>query len=384
MVIKITKNVLIAHQSAIPHYRVPFYNTLEKRRPADWRFDVVSDTSEESNQRFYEDAFPAEEFEFPVVEVRSRQVQVQGKQITYQPFWLKAAGYDLIIVEHALNNLTYPLCQIQQLGETKVAYWGHGRDLSVTEPSPMKLLLEWIKKILAQSADGYFAYTPGVREYLIQQGLSPEKLFTVNNTIDIREQRKAYQQLKAMRDDFRKERRLENQTVLLFVGRFTPLKRIDFLLHAMDHLNEMREDIHLLLVGDGPAVARYRRRSNVSFLGPILDLDKLAPAYIASDLFVYPGAVGLAPLQALCYDLPVLWIEADNHKPEVEYLTEENSLMLEGDIDPEGYARAVLALSQDQKRMNSLRDGIWETINHLTVDAMASRFIDGINSILGD
>jgi hypothetical protein len=80
----------------------------------------------------------------------------------------------------------------------------------------------------------------------------------------------------------------------------------------------------------------------------------------------------------------VLWIEADNHKPEVEYLREKNSLMLEGDIDPEGYARAVLALSQDQKQINALRDGIWGSINHLTVDAMASRFINGINSILGD
>ena len=40
------KKVMIAHQSTIPHYRVPFYNMLNKMRPIDWQFEVVFDPND--------------------------------------------------------------------------------------------------------------------------------------------------------------------------------------------------------------------------------------------------------------------------------------------------------------------------------------------------
>ena len=40
------KQVLIAHQSTIPHYRVPFYNSLNTLKPDEWRFEVVFDPDE--------------------------------------------------------------------------------------------------------------------------------------------------------------------------------------------------------------------------------------------------------------------------------------------------------------------------------------------------
>ncbi len=131
--------------------------------------------------------------------------------------------------------------------------------------------------------------------------------------------------------------------LLLFVGRFTSNKRLPFLLEAFATIQETRSDFHLLLVGDGEALVARPRLDNVSFLGTIVDLESLTRIYAASDVFAYPGAVGLAPLQALCHDLPIVWIDAANHKPEVEYLSPLNSVRLNASTTPEAYGRAIMA-----------------------------------------
>jgi glycosyltransferase involved in cell wall biosynthesis len=117
-------------------------------------------------------------------------------------------------------------------------------------------------------------------------------------------------------------------------------------------------------------------------MGAITDLDRLAPIYIASDVYVYPGLVGLGPLQAMCYDLPIITIDADSHKPEIEYLSLKNSIILPNSTNPEIYAQALINLFQDTDRLNKLKTGIWSSIKHLTIEEMARNFILGVNLAL--
>src|SRR5688572_15719325 len=126
------KKVLFAHQSTIPHYRIPFYNALEQIRPVEWSFDVVFDPEEFVNPRIFKEPISADMFHFPILETSTRFLKFGGKQLIYQSFWSEAAGYDLVILDNVLHNLTYPLCQLHQFRKTKVAYWGHGRDLNAT------------------------------------------------------------------------------------------------------------------------------------------------------------------------------------------------------------------------------------------------------------
>lgn len=376
------KSVLIAHQSTVPHYRVPFYNALERLRPNSWQFDVVFDSSELTKPLFFKEPICAEAFQFSTLDVSTWTIDLRGKRITCQTFWRESAQYDLIIVEHALNNLTYPLCQLRQASGVKFAYWGHGRDRDVVSPSGFKAIAEWIKILLARRADGFFAYTPGVGAYLKEQGLSSKRIFTVNNTIDIKKQREAFNRWRPKRESARKDLGIQGKKVLLFVGRFTPSKRLKFLLEALSVIQEVSTSFHLLLVGNGEAIDRHMKIDSLSFLGPIVDLDRLASIYVASDVFAYPGAVGLAPLQALCYDLPVVCIEAPNHKPEVEYLSPLNSLMLDASATPTDYAQVIVKLFETPGRLQRLREGTWPSISHLTIERMANKFIQGINAIL--
>lgn len=120
----------------------------------------------------------------------------------------------------------------------------------------------------------------------------------------------------------------------------------------------------------------------IRYLGPITDLEQLAPIFVASDLFVFPGAVGLGPLQALCYDLPVIAIEARNHGPEYEYLTPENSFLLKSDTTPFAYAKSINKIFSKNEQLSNFKNQIWCTISHLTIENMAENFIFGIDSML--
>jgi len=377
------KRVLIAHQSTIPHYRVPFYNALEHLRPDTWRFDVVFDPSELKSRRFFQEQLDDEKLKFPVLEVRTLSLKISSKMVSYQTFWRKAAQYNLVIVENAVNNLAYPLCQLHQLSGTRFAHWGHGKDRSIKKLSVPKFVSEKIKIFLARRADGFFAYTTGVKLYLERQGLSPQKIFVVNNTIDINEQRHAFEKCRPSREATRYEFNVQRKKVILFVGRFTQNKKIGFLLRSFSLLREMDSSFHLFMVGSGGESYLADNLDNISYFGPVIELDKLAPIYTVSDVFAFPGSVGLGPLQALCYDLPVVAIDSFTHMPEIEYLLPTNSIVLDASTTPEEYARAIMSLFDDPARLNSLKTSTWPSIQHLTIEQMACNFIEGVNTILG-
>lgn len=376
------QRVLLAHQSTIPHYRVAFYNELERLRPESWCFDVVFDLAELQEHRFFDEAIDIETFDFPLLTVDTFSIQVRGKRISYQTFWRRAADYDLIVGENAVNNLSYPLCQIYQLRGKKYAYWGHGRDHSLERQSLPKEFSEKLKLILAKWADGFFAYTSGVKDYLIQKGMPPEKVFVVNNTIDINLQRELFDQWRAQRADIRQRFGLRNKKTLLFVGRFTANKRIDFLLDSFTTLRERDPAYHLLLVGSGGDFYDWDGLPDVTYLGSIVEPEQLAKVYVASDLFSFPGAVGLGPLQALCYDLPVVTIDSSVQMPEIDYLNEDNALILPVATTPKEYAESIFDLFENQVKLQELRQTVWPSIRHLTIEQMAQNFIHGINTIL--
>lgn len=375
------KRVLISTQSTIPHYRVPFYNALERLRPESWCFDVVFDLRELDSPQFFGESIDISQFDFPIIDVKTYSTLIGEKRLSYQTFWRKAAGYHLIIVGNAVNNLTYPLCHIHQLFGTKYAQWGHGKDRRIANPTPLKIASERVKYLLSSRADGFFAYTDGVKDYLVNQlGLRSDKVFVVNNTIDIDEQRAAFNKWSSKRETVRKEMGLDGKKVLLFVGRITKHKRVDLLVEAFTILRQKDPNFCLLIVGSGHKPSAGD--DNITYLGPIVEKDQLARVYVASDIYTLPGGVGLGPLQAMCYDLPVLTIDSSVHAPEIEYLSSQNSFILDPHTNPASYAETINNLFDDPDRLELLRAQIWPSIQHLTIQQMAERFIKGINTIL--
>jgi glycosyltransferase involved in cell wall biosynthesis len=104
--------------------------------------------------------------------------------------------------------------------------------------------------------------------------------------------------------------------------------------------------------------------------------------FVASDAFVLPGLTGLAPLTSLCYDLTPILIENRAHGPEVEYFDDTNAVTAPAVATASDYARHIHELLDDRERWQRLRAAAWPSIQHLTIDNMARRFIAGIDWML--
>ena len=108
------------------------------------------------------------------------------------------------------------------------------------------------------------------------------------------------------------------ESIILFVGRFDPLKGIDRLLSAMTYLKH-RKNIRLIIVGgDGDDSIEYKRLRGVvselgiehavSFVGTV-DQKNLPPFYSASDILAVPShyeSFGLVGLESLACGTPVV------------------------------------------------------------------------------
>jgi len=381
---KFIKKVLIAHQSTIPHYRVPFYTAIERLRPDWWEFNVVYDSKVSQWKHFMQIA--PKSVSFNVQMTRTYSLCFRSKRLSVQSFVFNLWKYDLLVIENALNNISYPLTFLYQLAGKPVMIWGHGKDFNVVAPSGFKMIFENIKLRLAKKANGFFAYTNGVKKYLERNGLEENKIFSLYNTIDIIEHRKFYEKLVIYKSRLKTQARLVERKVLLYVGRLNRRKRLVFLMETFLILKDRDSSYKLEIVGHGDTsiinnLEEKLGKDSVNYHGEITDPAKLAPIFLMSDVYVFPGDVGLGPLQSLCYNLTPVVIESPTHNPEFEYLSEINSVILPSGTSPLEYANAIHDLIQDKERLNTLRNNSWKSIQHLTMENMAENFIRGINTV---
>ncbi|MBA7657123.1 D-inositol-3-phosphate glycosyltransferase [subsurface metagenome] len=103
--------------------------------------------------------------------------------------------------------------------------------------------------------------------------------------------------------------------LLLFVGRFVPLKNLPFLITTFREVVKEKKDIRLILVGEGPLkstikrlVKKYRLEGYIIFTGKVPNKE-LPPYYSAADIFVIPSSYDNFPnavLEAMSCSLPVI------------------------------------------------------------------------------
>ena len=137
-----------------------------------------------------------------------------------------------------------------------------------------------IDRRLARRTDRIVANSPGVRDFYIQKGLPAEKMTVIPNAAVAAEpspqitRRQLLAEL-GLPDDAR---------LIGIVGRFWPQKRIKDAIWAADLLKVVRDDVHLLVIGDGPLrerLLKYRRQveitDKVHFLGERSDVAALLP-----------------------------------------------------------------------------------------------------------
>ena len=139
-----------------------------------------------------------------------------------------------------------------------------------------------IDRRLARRTDRIVANSPGVRDFYIEKGLPADKMTVIPNAAVACEPSP-----QITRRQLLDELGLADNTCLIgIIGRFWPQKRIKDAIWATDLLKVIRDDVHLLVIGDGPQrerLLKYRRQveitDKVHFLGERSDVGSLLPHF---------------------------------------------------------------------------------------------------------
>jgi glycosyltransferase involved in cell wall biosynthesis len=306
-------------------------------------------------------------------------VWLLGERVFVQRAWAAVRDADLVVIEqsnrHAFN---YVLLALSALGRTRVAYWGHGYNHQARVPGAS----EWLKRQMLPRVDWWFAYTSEVSRYLHAQGVDPGIITVVQNTIDTRELTEA---VRACSDDERRAVRRQlgisdGARIGLFCGSLYADKKLGLLLAAAHRIRDRRPDFELVVLGDGPEREVMRAAAAqcpfVHYAGPVFGAAR--GAYFAiSDVFLIPGLVGLAIVDAFTIGLPVFTTDIQIHSPEIEYLEPGVNGVITAH-DPEAYADAVCRVLGDPGELGRMRDAARATAARLTLDHMIESFAIGI------
>jgi len=116
-------------------------------------------------------------------------------------------------------------------------------------------------------------------------------------------------------DSIRERFGIREKHIVLYVGRIAPEKDVQLALEAFAQLPAaLREQAHLLIVGDGPLLRKLSdtNPAGVTFAG-FMEGEELAEVYASCDLFLFPSATetfGNVVLEAMASGLPVIGARA--------------------------------------------------------------------------
>lgn len=239
-----------------------------------------------------------------------------------------------------------------------------------------------IDRWLAQRTDRIVVNSSGVSEFYISKGLPAEKFTLIPNAIA------AAAPSSVSRQQLLDELRLPHDTRLIgAVGRLWPQKRLKDLIWAADLLKVTRDDVHLLIVGDGPErdrLERYRYQvrieDRVHFLGQRHDVPRLMPHFDL--LWLGSGYEGLPNviMEAMACGVPVVATDIPGNR---DLVIPGQTGFLTPVGDRAGFARHALTILEDPLLARRLGAAGRKRIEEdYTVDKMVQRYADLYRELL--
>jgi glycosyltransferase involved in cell wall biosynthesis len=336
-------------------------------------------------------------FSFPQMGFANRELRIGGRTLVYQPAVRAVAGPAFVgaVLGAELKMLAHVvLFPLLKLRGKPVLLWGQGGEKSEDRGSVMEALGRIggaLKTAAARHADGYIAYTAGGRDRLVEAGADPAKVFVVRNTLDVEAEIELHSRLSLEPvERLRSELGLrQDSAVLLFVGRVYPEKKLSELVLALGELRDReltRRPVELVVVGDGPDLARVREEAagveGIHFAGEIREPERVGRYLRVASAMAIPGKVGLAVNHAFAHGVPVITRVSPLHAPEFEYLEpERNSIVADGGHD--AFVAAIAEFVDSEEQRARLAAGALESREGLTVASMASSFHRAVCLTLG-
>lgn len=159
--------------------------------------------------------------------------------------------------------------------------------------------------------------------------------------------------------------RLKRKVVLVTVGPLVRDRGLDLIFSVLDHLEDLREELHWVVAGSGPEysylneLARiHKREDQITFLGFLSD-DNLGGILQNASIFVDPGRLepdnySFSVMEAARFGLPVVGVKGGGME---ELVVDEATGLLADERSPDDLARCLRRLINDAAlRKNMARE----------------------------
>jgi glycosyltransferase involved in cell wall biosynthesis len=214
------------------------------------------------------------------------------------------------------------------------------------------------------------------------EGVPPEKITVVENTIDTEEVEATARNLD--RSELASARAelgiADDAPIVLYCGGLKATKRIDFLLQACEAAHELAPSMHLVVIGDGPEEHKVKaaaaRHPWIHAIGPVFGPSRVR-YFAISEALLMPVSVGLVVIDAFATRTPLITTNTPTHGPEAVYLEHEINGLI-SDASLEAYAGAIGRYLGDPSLRARLRAGCASAARRYTLGNMVERIASGI------
>ena len=227
---------------------------------------------------------------------------------------------------------------------------------------------------LTNKVDSNVFYTHEARRDFIERGIDESQLYVANNTFDVGERIKSYEN--ALKDK------------ILFVGSLDKRKQNDLLINAFYNIiDKIPQNINLTIIGDGVesenlknTVSKHNLKDRVIFVGKVNDTNILKNYYKESIVSVSFGQAGLSVLQSLGYGVPFLTKHnAISGGEKTNIKNNINSIFCEDNI--ESLEKQLVYLCNNIVDARKLGENAYNYYSEFcTIENMAQGFIDAIEN----
>jgi len=241
-----------------------------------------------------------------------------------------------------------------------------------------------IDRRLARHTQRIVSNTAAVRDFYARKGLPADKFTVIGNGVDPPEVKQP-----ATREEILDELGLPPDARMIgVVARLWPQKQIKDLIWAIELLRRIRDDAHLLIIGDGPhrwRLTRYRDlvgiTRKVHFLGHRDDVPRLMQHFdmlaLSSEYEGQPNSV----MEAMAAGIPVVATDIPGTRDLVVHERTGYLVPVGGRAE---FARCIHDLLNAPDLARELGDaGRERMLQHFPVDKMVQQYADLYRDLLG-